>query len=61
MRGCPLDLHPRAFPAGSLAQSYLARANVTPLCLEAGQRFQLTVRRSFADYQARWLCAAGAG
>jgi sarcosine oxidase subunit gamma len=58
-RGCPLDLHARAFPDGSLAQSHIAKANVTLLCLQAGQSYELTVRRSFADYLFRWLCEAG--
>jgi sarcosine oxidase subunit gamma len=58
-RGCPLDLHPRVFPAGSLAQTHMAKASATVLCLEAATRFELTVRRSFADYLFRWLCEAG--
>ena len=58
-RGCPLDLHPRVFVAGCVAQSHVAKAAATILCLEPGTRFELTVRRSFADYLARWLCAAG--
>ena len=58
-RGCPLDLHPRVFVAGNVAQSHVAKAAATLLCLEPGTRFELTVRRSFADYLARWLCAAG--
>ena len=58
-RGCPLDLHPRAFPAGALAQSHVAKAAATVLCLAPGAHFELTVRRSFADYLFRWLCAAG--
>ena len=59
MRGCPLDLHPRVFTAGCVAQSHVARSNVTLLCLEPGVRYEVTVRRAFADYLARWLCAAG--
>jgi len=59
-RGCPLDLHPRAFPAGALAQTHIAKAGATVLCLEAATSFELTVRRSFADYLFRWLCEAGA-
>ena len=59
MRGCPLDLHARVCTAGSVQQSHVARANVTVLCLEPGHHFELTVRRAFADYLARWLCAAG--
>lgn len=58
-RGCPLDLHPRVFTAGCVAQSHVAKAAATILCLEPGTRFELTVRSSFADYLARWLCAAG--
>lgn len=58
-RGCPLDLHARAFPDGSLAQSHVAKANVVLLCLKAEQSFELTVRRSFADYLFKWLCEAG--
>ncbi len=59
-RGCPLDLHPRVFGTGALAQSHLSKASVTVLCLYAGIQYEITVRRSFADYLARWLCEAGA-
>jgi sarcosine oxidase subunit gamma len=58
-RGCPLDLHPRVFPAGSLAQTHIAKASATVVCLEAATHFELTVRRSFADYMFRWLSEAG--
>ena len=58
-RGCPLDLHPRAFGSGALAQTHVAKAGAMVLCREAGTRFELTVRRSFADYLYRWLCEAG--
>ncbi len=58
-RGCPLDLHLRAFPTGSLAQSHVAKANATLLCLTVGTHYELTVRRSFADYLFHWLSAAG--
>jgi sarcosine oxidase subunit gamma len=58
-RGCPLDLHPRAFPTGALAQSHIAKAGATVLCLYAGIQYEVTVRRSFADYLVRWLCEAG--
>ncbi|MEO7937104.1 MAG: sarcosine oxidase subunit gamma family protein [Burkholderiaceae bacterium] len=59
-RGCPLDLHPRVFPTGALAQSHVAKASATVLCMYAGIQYELTVRRSFADYLVRWLCEAGA-
>ncbi len=58
-RGCPLDLHPRAFPTGALAQTHIAKAGATVLCLYAGIQYEITVRRSFADYLVRWLCEAG--
>jgi sarcosine oxidase, subunit gamma len=59
-RGCPLDLHPRVFGTGALAQTHIAKASATVLCLYAGIQYEITVRRSFADYLARWLCEAGA-
>ena len=59
-RGCPLDFHPRAFAVGAVAQSHVAKAGATIVCLAAGTHFELTVRRSFADYLYRWLCQAGA-
>ncbi len=59
-RGCPLDLHPRAFPTGSLAQTHIAKASATILCIETATNFEVTVRRSFADYLCRWLQQAGA-
>ena len=58
-RGCPLDLHARSFPDGSLAQSHVAKANVVLLCVKAETSYEITVRRSFADYLFKWLCEAG--
>ena len=58
-RGCPLDLHPRAFASGALAQSHIARAPTLIRCVQAGQSYEITVRRSFAPYLFEWLCAAG--
>lgn len=58
-RGCPLDLHPRVFPSGALAQSHIAKASATLLCVQAPTHYEITLRRSFADYLVRWLCAAG--
>ncbi len=58
-KGCPLDLHPRAFPAGACAQSLLAKAGVLIHKLSEdegdGPDFELYVLRSFADYTWRWL------
>ena len=58
-RGCPLDLHPRAFASGALAQSHIARAPALIRCVQPGQSYEITVRRSFAPYLFEWLCAAG--
>ena len=58
-RGCPLDLHPSVFKAGSVAQTHVAKAGATIVCVQAGEHFEMTVRRSFADYLYRWLCEAG--
>jgi sarcosine oxidase, subunit gamma len=62
-KGCPLDLHPRAFAAGSCAQSLLAKTSVLlHLPDEDAQRgptFDLYVARSFAHYLFAWLEDAG--
>jgi sarcosine oxidase subunit gamma len=58
-RGCPLDLHARSFPGGSLAQSHISKANVVLYCLQSEQSYEVTVRRSFAEYLFKWLCEAG--
>lgn len=57
-RGCPLDFHPRAFQAGQVAQTHIARTNAIVLCRQTGTDYALTMRRSFADYLFRWLSAA---
>ena len=62
-KGCPLDLHPRAFPPGSCAQTLLGKADVL-LHLRAddpspGPSFDLYVGRSFAHYLWAWLEDAG--
>jgi sarcosine oxidase subunit gamma len=58
-RGCPLDLHARAFADGALAQTHIATANAIVYCLKAETSFEITVRRSFAEYLFKWLCEAG--
>ena len=63
-KGCPLDLHPRAFGAGQCAQTILAKATVT-IHLSAdesvadGPVFEVYVLRSFAEYLWIWLEDAG--
>jgi sarcosine oxidase subunit gamma len=62
-KGCPLDLHPRAFPPGSCAQTLLAKAAVLIHLVDdaspAGATFDVYVARSFAAYQWMWLEDAG--
>ncbi|HZZ52587.1 MAG TPA: sarcosine oxidase subunit gamma family protein [Pseudonocardia sp.] len=53
-KGCPLDLHRRAFPPGRCAQTVLAKAQVI-LWRPAEQVYRLLVRRSYAHYLAAWL------
>lgn len=62
-KGCPLDLHPRAFGGtGHCAQSHLSKTTITLHQVsdhgENGPGFDLYTRRSFADYLWRWLSDA---
>ena len=59
-KGCPLDLHPRVFGPGRVAQTYIARSGVTLLQTSAAPSFDLIVRRSFADYLWSWITDAAA-
>jgi len=57
--GCTLDFHSRVFAVGSCAQSLLADVPVI-FCrifdtLNKEARFELVVRRSYADHVAKWL------
>ena len=61
-QGCTLDLHQRVFQVGQCAQSLLAHVpvlisrnsdNGNAIC-----RFDLVVRRSYADHLVRWLVDA---
>jgi sarcosine oxidase subunit gamma len=57
MKGCALDLHPRAFGPGRCAQTGLARAQVILECTDA-DAYRLYVRPSFAPYLTAWLADA---
>jgi sarcosine oxidase subunit gamma len=57
-KGCPLDLHPRAFKPGQCAQSLLAKADIL-LHLRADDTFDLYAARSIAHYLWAWLEDAG--
>ena len=58
-KGCPLDLHPRVFGAGQCAQSHIAKSNALIIQVDDTPTYDVIVRRSFADYLARWLNHAG--
>jgi sarcosine oxidase subunit gamma len=57
-KGCTLDLHPRAFPAGACAQTGLARAGVILFLADDAPSFEIILLRSFADYLWTWLADA---
>ncbi len=74
-KGCPLDLHPRAFAPGACAQTILAKATVAihlvadesaadgsaaDGSVAEGPTFEVYVLRSFAEYLWAWLEDAGA-
>lgn len=53
--GCPLDLHPSAFPPGAVARTLFGKVGVTLHLRRDGTTFDLYVDRSFADYAWRHL------
>ncbi len=56
-KGCPVDLHPRAFGPGRAVSTTLARVPVL-LWQTGDDTYRLLPRSSFADYVARWLLDA---
>ena len=57
-KGSTLDLHPRVAGAGFCTRSLLAKSAMFLRVIETGQRFEIVVRRSFADYLWQWLVDA---
>ena len=53
--GCAIDVHPRRFGPGHCAQTLYARTQVTFLQRDEKPRFELMVRRSYADWLWRWM------
>ena len=58
MKGCRLDLHPRAFKPGACVQTALARAHVILHQTDGEPSYEITVRNSFSVYLATWLLDA---
>ncbi|NTY38176.1 MULTISPECIES: sarcosine oxidase subunit gamma [Burkholderia cepacia complex] len=56
-RGCPLDLHPRAFKPGQCAQSHYFKASIV-LIPTGDDAYEIVLRRSFADYFVRIMLDA---
>jgi len=55
--GCPLDLHPSAFPPGMCTRTVLGKASIV-LWRTGAEAFHVEVWRSFADYTSRFLAEA---
>jgi sarcosine oxidase subunit gamma len=59
-KGCTLDLHPRIFKVGQCAQTTLAKTSMLIALIDDTPTFDIVLRRSFAEYAARWLQHSGA-
>ncbi|MDW5376365.1 sarcosine oxidase subunit gamma family protein [Halomonas sp. HP20-15] len=57
MKSTPYDVHPQHFPVGKGVTTVFAKATVI-LRRPFDDRWELVVRRSFADYCYRWLLDA---
>ncbi|MFI0821147.1 sarcosine oxidase subunit gamma [Streptomyces sp. NPDC021098] len=57
-KGCPLDLHPRAFGPGRAVSTTVGPVAVLLWQLDEAPTYRLFPRSSFADYLARWLIDA---
>jgi sarcosine oxidase, subunit gamma len=58
MKGCALDLHPRAFRPGRCAQTQIAHTQVILEQTGDEPAYRLYVRPSFAGHLAAWLADA---
>lgn len=57
-KGCPLDLHPRAFGPGQAVPTTVGPVPVLLWQVDGEPTYRLLPRSSFADYLARWLIDA---
>lgn len=57
-KGCPLDLHPRAFGPGRAVSTTVGPVAVLLWQVDDAPAYRLFPRSSFADYLARWLVDA---
>jgi sarcosine oxidase subunit gamma len=59
-KGCGLDLHQRALPAGHCTRTRFAQLAVIVDCTSPAPCFELYVGRSYVDYLHAWLLDAAA-
>lgn len=57
MKSTGYDVHPRNFPPGKVVRTLFGKTGVALRCLDDA-RYEIIVRRSFADYLWLWLQAA---
>ncbi|MGX1565411.1 sarcosine oxidase subunit gamma [Streptomyces sp. NPDC055506] len=57
-KGCPLDLHPRAFGPGQAVSTTVGPVAVLLRQIDDAPAYHLLPRSSFADHLARWLIDA---
>jgi heterotetrameric sarcosine oxidase gamma subunit len=57
-KGCPLDLHPRAFGPGQAVSTTVGPVAVLLWQVDDTPTYRILPRSSFADYLARWLIDA---
>ncbi len=55
MKGCSIDLHPRAFARGQCVQTGLARAHMILHLVDDAPAYDIYVHRSFGEYAWSWL------
>ncbi|SEQ05418.1 sarcosine oxidase subunit gamma [Amphritea atlantica] len=53
-KSTPVDLHPKAFPVGKVVSTLFAKSGAV-IRRSGEQRYELVIRRSFADYIWLWL------
>ena len=58
MKGCRLDVHLRAFAAGTCVQTAFAKAQVILHQTDDAPSYEITARNSFSVYLATWLLDA---
>ncbi|MFD2191642.1 sarcosine oxidase subunit gamma [Pistricoccus aurantiacus] len=58
MKSVPYDVHPSNFPVGKAVSVVFAKSSAI-LRRPSEERYELVLRRSFADYCYRWLLDAG--